>query len=258
MFRPPSPSLPALAGLCAAAMFMSIGCSDSEENVECGGNGQLHDDHCHCDPGYTPTEQELSCVAVDAGMAEDTGGDPNQLSFTPFDTAVGVGTTDDRATSWILAASHNDYYLSLEIRDGFEPGNAPLTVEFAEEQTQLSTCAVCLVLKTEGYSEGGGLRCEQVFMPRTEGSLEMDAIGGSQYETFSGALHDMAFQQVDIVDDLTTVPHSAGGVRYLDSWDFRVRLDSLDNAGDADVADTLLPELLLTINAIASGLGSTG
>lgn len=44
---------------------------------ECGGNGHLHDDHCHCDPGYQA--QDDTCVpaadsGIDAGPALECGG----------------------------------------------------------------------------------------------------------------------------------------------------------------------------------------
>lgn len=46
--------------------------------VQCAGHGEIHEDHCHCDSGFTLSDDELSCVsiqqAVDQGIdAPDEG-----------------------------------------------------------------------------------------------------------------------------------------------------------------------------------------
>jgi hypothetical protein len=59
-----------IASVCAA---LSFGCTDDGASTgdigdatECGGHGELHGDHCDCDPGYEyPDGDELTCVAND-------------------------------------------------------------------------------------------------------------------------------------------------------------------------------------------------
>ncbi|WP_083682660.1 DUF3466 family protein [Archangium sp. Cb G35] len=61
-----------LALLAATAILLGgCGSSDGTEPPECGGNGHLHGDHCHCDDGYT--EQGGTCVPSEEPVVECGG-----------------------------------------------------------------------------------------------------------------------------------------------------------------------------------------
>lgn len=55
--------------LCVMAELGCGGEHDEEDvlhvDMECAGHGEIHDDHCHCDSGFTLSDDEQSCVVED-------------------------------------------------------------------------------------------------------------------------------------------------------------------------------------------------
>ena len=66
-------------------LTLNIGCDDTAKEADCGGNGEMHGDHCDCDAGYSPSEDGLSCELSDEEDVVDYGGD---FEFNPSDIQV--------------------------------------------------------------------------------------------------------------------------------------------------------------------------
>ncbi len=250
--------------LVGARLFVSVltglmlaGCTehDSVPDPACGGNGELHEDHCHCDPGFVLSDDELSCLPeqdsgdddhdtgdhdtsddhstgdtgdtdTDTGDTGDTGED-DEFVFEPSDTRAATGTADDSTQIWMLEAVDGDVLLGLEIYESFGGPTSPGVVDITDVETNYATCGTCLIFRTGCTAHGDHFHCERTFMPRAEGQVQLDAIGAKAGEPFTGELRELVFQEVTIAEDFQTHPVTDGEVLHLNAWAFDVLLDAL-------------------------------
>ena len=64
----------------ALSLFVGSGCESggSSGSAVCGGYGEMHGDHCHCDAGYVVSADGATCEVAPPVNMEDaaTGGGP--------------------------------------------------------------------------------------------------------------------------------------------------------------------------------------
>lgn len=72
----------------ALTLAMGVGCtSDDTAADECGGNGELHDDHCHCDEGFVQSSDDpTECIPDDGGDPDTPGPSSTRLAVTDAET----------------------------------------------------------------------------------------------------------------------------------------------------------------------------
>lgn len=133
-------------------LVLGAGCADDNTaaDPERGGHGELHADHCHCDPGFAVSDDESSCVPEpdgvsdqdhDAGNDHDHGSDAGhgdgdvELSFAPSETRAATGTADDGTQVWLLEAADGDAVLGLEIYEAFGGPTSPGIVDVTDAET---------------------------------------------------------------------------------------------------------------------------
>lgn len=212
----------------------------------CNGNGELHDDHCHCDPGFVTSADELSCLpAPDAGTSDnDAGVNPDAgssdagssdagvggFSFEPSQTRGATGAGASGKLMWLLEASDGDTLLALEIYEEFGGPISPGLVDLTAPETNYATCGTCLLLRTGCTAHGDHFDCERTFMPRAEGQVRFDALGTNSGERLTGEFLSVVFQQVTIGSNFETQPVADGDILYLDPWTFDVQLEALGGA----------------------------
>ncbi|MGK0360238.1 MAG: hypothetical protein ACI9U2_002551 [Bradymonadia bacterium] len=221
--------------------------------LECGAHGALHGDHCHCDPGFSLTDDEMSCVTqldqgetldIGADMAEmqpDAGGDARipdmghgndipALQFAPASTRAMTGNGDDGSRIWSLEAMDDDVRMRLEIYEGFGGRTSPGVVEMTSAEASYATCGTCLILQTGCVAHGDHFDCERTFMPRVTGQLRLDAMGASAGDRFAGECLSLQFEEVVIDANFETRSVPNGAVLRLDSWAFDAPLEGLGGA----------------------------
>lgn len=236
----------ALAGL--------TGCGDDGGDLECGGFGTLHDDHCHCESGYVPSDDGLSCVpseeaATDTGIgdvgggggadagAADTGtgsgsGGQDSLTFVPSETLAATGTAEDGSRYWLVSSVDGDSMLNLELFEAFGGPSAPGVVQLGSDDTDYALCGTCIVLQTGCESHGDHFHCDKTFMPRAEGEMDVAAIGTAAGERLTAELRGVVFREVQIASDFTTTTVPGGDVLALDAWSFDAELQGMDDPSD--------------------------
>lgn len=228
-------------------LVLGAGCADDNTaaNPECGGHGELHGDHCHCDPGFAVSDDESSCVPEqdgvsdqdhDAGNDHDHGSDAGhgdedvELDFSPSDTRAATGTADDGTQVWLLDAADGDTVLGLEIYEAFGGPTSPGVVDITDAETDYATCGTCVVLQTGCVAHDDHVHCEHTFMPRADGRVHLDAIGTNAGEQLTGQLLGLVFQEVTIGEGFQTEPVADGMVLHLDAWAFDIQLEALGGA----------------------------
>jgi hypothetical protein len=242
-------------GLLASLMsglLIGAGCTGSRSaDSECGGHGELHGDHCHCDSGYTLSTDKLSCVArtntgkhtqdagldtaqyggapMDAGVEADAGqaSEGTELVFAPATARGRTGAAEDGTLVWLLDAVDGDAVMGLELYEAYGGPTSPGVVDIAAAETSYATCGTCLLLQTGCTPHGDHFHCARTFMPRAGGRVQLQAMGRNPGERLTGELLDVVFQEVSIDSDLKTQPVAGGAVLHLDAWAFDVGLDAL-------------------------------
>lgn len=240
------------------AMLLSIaihsGCTDEDASSSeadagqvCSGHGELHGDHCHCDPGFSPSEDERSCLpAPDAHVHDEqdahvhdesdaeVGEAPGQgeLAFSPTDVHAATGQAEDGTQVWLLEAGEGSTRLSLEIYEAFGGPVSPGVIEITETEANYATCGTCLLLRTGCTAHDDHFHCERTFMPRPEGEVHLDAMGNTTGERLTGELLDLTFLEVMIGEDLNTQAVAGGEALHLDVWAFDAPLEALGGADE--------------------------
>ena len=209
--------------------FTALGCAPAEADLPCGGHGEMHGDHCHCDGGYTVSNDGQTCVAT---PADNGGGDQGgEFSFIPRNPRAATGAAQDGTQVWLLEAVDGDKVLEMSIYEAYGGPTSPTQIEMTETETSYSTCGTCLVLRTGCVLHNGHYDCRRAFMPRAEGTIFLDELGASPGGSISGEMVDLVFQEVLISDRGRTNVVTDGAVLNFDPWEFDLRLGSLGNGG---------------------------
>ena len=209
--------------------FTALGCAPAEADLPCGGHGEMHGDHCHCDGGYTVSNDGQTCVVT---PADNGGGDQGgEFSFIPRNPRAATGAAQDGTQVWLLEAVDGDKVLEMSIYEAYGGPTSPTQIEMTETETSYSTCGTCLVLRTGCILHNGHYDCRRAFMPRAEGTIFLDELGASPGGSISGEMVDLVFQEVLISDRGRTNVVTDGAVLNFDPWEFDLRLGSLGNGG---------------------------
>ena len=225
-----------LALLTFALALGTVSCGENEVEPigeNCGGHGEFHGDHCDCDPGYTPTEDGLSCEPIEStetDASDDTESNMSDLVFNPSNGQGSVGQAQDGSQVWLFEAMDGDSILRIELYAGYGAPTAPGVVNLTEAETDYATCGTCIMLRTGCVAHGDHYDCTGTFMPRAEGQVQIDAIGASAGEQLTGELQNIIFQQVSIGQNYATTPVANGDLMRMANWSFDVELDAMDSA----------------------------
>lgn len=238
--------------LTIALSLQLFGCPDAQPvGLACGEHGSLHDDHCHCDAGYSlsaagvcvsgplATDIQNDESAPDTATGSDDTAGPEEtaetdstssdgLSFTPTTTRAVTGAVNDGTHVWIIEGLDDVYVLRVEFYEGFNAPTSPGTYALSEKAEDYATCGTCIVLETDCTTDASGISCNRQLMPRAQGEVYLSAMGGVAGDRITGELRDLRFQQVTIASDYTTEVVTGGQVVSLSSWAFDMLLESLD------------------------------
>ena len=201
---------PILTGL-----TLITGCG--EKDVVCGGNGEMHDSHCHCDSGYVLSEDGSTCEIDNT----DYGGD---FIFDPSQIQASTGTNNNSQV-WLLEAIDDDTHLNIEIYESYGGISSPGSLSIDETEANYATCGTCLLIKTGCVFHNDHYDCDRIFMPKPGGELQIDKIGTDAGDELSGKLLGMVFQEVTITQDYQTQPVDDGEEINLAPWEFSVQLE---------------------------------
>lgn len=210
-------------------------CALAPDQEVCGGHGELHVDHCDCEPGYAPDPQDpLTCVATDQPQPEECGGhghlhdgvcacdagfvpDPQDplkcvaeqpamgqtLSFTPTVSSALWGLDGDGKDSWIYKAqSGTSAQITIENLVGFGANAQPGAYAISAADQGYDTCGFCVVLETGCSAHDDHLHCAKTYMPKA-GNYRLTQLDRMVGGRFAGKLEGVVFQQVTI--DNTTL-----------------------------------------------------
>ena len=214
----------------------TVGCGENEVapiGESCGGHGEFHGDHCDCDPGYTSSEDGLSCEPIEStetDPSDDTESDMSDLVFNPSNGQGSVGQAQDGSQVWLFEAMDGGSILRIELYAGYGAPTAPGIVNLTEAETDYATCGTCIMLRTGCVAHGDHYDCTGTFMPRAEGQVQIDAIGASAGDQLTGELQNIIFQQVSIGQNYATTPVANGDLMRMENWSFDVELDAMDSA----------------------------
>ena len=249
-----------------------LGCGESETstngimpesmemNLDCGPNGDVHDNHCHCDPGYRLSEDEMTCEAEDEhdhsedehdhsedeqdhsedeqapDQSEDehdhTEQNANSFKFENAEIQGMTAVAEDGTRVWNVLASQDGSTLSLEIYEAFGGPSSPGVVEITEAETNYATCGTCIVVSTGCEPHGDHVHCAKTFMPKVGGQLRLDEMGNMAGEQISGALMGVEFQEVSISSSFQTEAVEGSESMSLQSWSFNVQLEAVGNSDE--------------------------
>ena len=210
-------------------VITTIGCGPAEVELPCGGHGEMHGDHCHCDGGYALSDDGQTCVVA---PADHGGGDQGgAFSFIPRNPRAATGAARDGTQVWLLEAVDGDKVLEMAIYEAYGGPTSPTDIEMTEDETRYSTCGTCLVLRTGCIAHNGHFDCLRSFMPRAEGTIFLDELGAQPGGRLSGEMVDLVFQEVVIIDRGRTTVVTDGAVLDFDPWTFDLPLGSLGGGG---------------------------
>lgn len=218
------------------AWSISTGCGDPKEDdtvdpvVECGGNGDFHEDHCDCNAGFEPTEDGKSCVPEQKmeDPKEDPKEDPmDEFMFAPTTVRAATGPGENGKQVWLLEAAYSGSLMSVEIYEAFGGPSSPGTVQMTQKETNYKTCGTCIVLRTDCTLSLGDVKCNKTFMPRAQGEVQFDAMGKMAGQQIKGTMKNLSFQEVTIAEDYETSPVTDGQILSIKSWTFNALLESL-------------------------------
>jgi len=244
----------ALAGL----LLVASGCDDGEPAAAnpCGEHGEWHEDHCHCDQGYslspagtcvstTPapsTDAAAAATPPDASQPDASNPGPDvptppddantgEWTFTPSTTRASIGNVADGSRVWVMEGLDGLYVLSVEFYERYGAPTAPGTYPVQQHETDYATCGTCIILATECTMNGQSLSCAKELMPRAEGEVFLSAMGTSPGQRITGELRSLVFQEVTRASDYTTTVVAGGDVMDLSLWAFDMELNPLEGPG---------------------------
>jgi hypothetical protein len=199
-----------------AALATAAGCSSEEEPSS-------PDAGAKTDSGVTPPPDAGVLPPTDAG-APDSGAMvvEEDLTFAPTSTAA-FGTLDemDGTRVNVLYAWDGDFYLTMEIYEGFGGPVGPGTVALGADESSYDTCGTCLILETDCTAEQDGVFCDTAFMPRPEGSVRFTSLSTAAGSLMAGEVRDVVFREVTIDPDTYEATTVQGGrVVRLAPWSF--------------------------------------
>ncbi|MBZ5715871.1 hypothetical protein [Nannocystis pusilla] len=250
-----------------STLGLGAACANDDAEQACGGNGELHGDHCHCDPGYMLSKDEQSCLPAgtggddssDADTAEPTGTDGGATDTTGTDTTgtdtTGTDTTGtdsdaeeglmftpeevrafteivDTKRVWVLEAIEDTRVLNLEIYEAFGGPTTPTTVPLTAEETNYATCGTCLLFRDGCEMHDDHFHCGRTWMPEVGGTVTLTALGTSAGSLFAGVIEGVTLREVTIAEDFTTTPVPEGETIVLETWSFEATLT--ENSGEAE------------------------
>ncbi|MEZ4433640.1 MAG: hypothetical protein R3F65_14625 [bacterium] len=251
--------------LLTLTLFALAGCGGDgggDDSPDCDGRGTLHDDHCHCDPGFAlDPADDLRCVAVeadagvdaapepesdaatepepdaatepapdaatapDAAAAPDAATEPEAIDFDP-ETVRASTLLDDGDRVWLVEAADGEHVLRLENYVAFGGPAAPARVAIGEVEADYAACGLCLVLQSECVAHDDHFHCGPSFMPVPGvGEVELTAVGAAEGEAFAARLSGIELREVTIDPrDYTTTVVPGGRRLRLAEWSFEATL----------------------------------
>ena len=252
----------------AFATILGLGAAAcGEEELACGGHGELHGDHCDCEPNYEPSEDPLICLPAGGGDTTSTGAD---TTVTGADTtATGADTTgadttgadsegtDSTGTAggdeeallfepdelraftdlvdgerlWVMEAIQGPKVMSLEIYEAFGGPTTPTTVPLTAKEGDYATCGACLLFRDGCAAHGDHFDCARAWMPKPGGAITLTALGASPGGMITGMIEGVTLQEVTIAKDYSTTPVPGGSSLTLKTWSFEVELSAADAGG---------------------------
>ena len=226
--------LPPTSALLAMLTLFSSGCGDVTDNTaeaDCGEHGQLHGDHCHCDDGYTLSDDGSSCEQsqVDATTGDSNSDQMADLTFSPTSSQGSVGEAQDGSKVWLFEAIDGGTILRIELYAGYGAPTSPGIVDITAKETDYATCGTCIMLRTGCVAHNDHYDCTGTFMPKAEGEMHIDAIGAAAGDNLTAELKDLVFQEVTIGQNYSTTPVADGGQLHLEAWSFDVQLEALES-----------------------------
>lgn len=202
-------------------MGISSGCSSNSSNdAICGGYGEMHDGHCHCDDGFAISDDGASCE-----ISEDSeyGGD---FVFSPSTVQASTGTSNNDQV-WILEAMEGDVHLRIEIYESYGGISSPGSITIDDVDSNYATCGTCVLLQTGCVEHGDHYDCSATYMPKEGGEVHIDKTGTNAGDDFAGKLLGVVFQEVRIGQDYDTQPVTNGTQLHLAPWNFETQLIEL-------------------------------
>ena len=200
-----------------------MGCADKNTtDAICGGHGEMHDSHCHCDAGYTLSEDESTC---ELNSDETASGNGDGFVFEPQNVQSMTGTNNN-AQYWIIEAIDDDVQLRIEIYESFGGLSSPGSIAISEEETNYATCGNCIMLRTGCTLHADHYDCSRTFMPIPNGELQIDAIGTNAGDELNGEIIGVSFEEVTIDQDYQTQAVSNGETINLLNWSFSTEIES--------------------------------
>jgi hypothetical protein len=262
MLKKTTPKRPSPWVLLSALSLLVVAAGCAQEDTEqsdapCGGHGEIHDDHCHCDTGFTPSSDGLTCLEGDDNNANNdhsnndhsnndhanndhsnndhsnndhSNNDEAPGVFSPTEVSAAVGTSEEGDGIWLLQAQSDREVLRVELYASFGALSEPGSVEMSAAEADYATCGTCLILQSDCSVHDDHLHCARTFMPRPEGSFYLDAVGTEEGDSLAGGLRQIVFQEVTIAEDYTTEVVEGGQVRRVDMWSFNASLVALGGA----------------------------
>jgi len=216
-----NPIITLLFGLTFGTGCVEEESQDSSKDEICGGHGEMHGSHCHCDSGYSLTDDGLSCELDSEPESVDYGGD---FVFEPTEINASTGTSDN-SQIWLLEAIDDDVHLKIEIYESYGGISAPGSITLEEVETNYATCGTCILIQTGCELHGDHYHCERTFMPVAGGEVHIEKIGTSADDEFAGELLGIKFQEVTIAQDYETERVADGEEIHLVPWSFQTQLD---------------------------------
>ena len=204
-------------------MIFFLGCAEEaeKEDAVCGGNGELHGNHCHCDSGYSLSADGSTCEPSDDDNEVDYGGD---FYFEP--TEINASTqTGGNGQMWLLHAIEGDVHLKIEIYESFGGISSPGELIIDQVDTDYASCGTCLLVQTGCVEHGDHYDCDRIFMPSEGGVVRIDEIGSSAGDSLSGELLGVIFQEVSIGPNTQTQPVDGAEEIALAPWTFDAVLE---------------------------------
>ena len=225
---------PRTSALLAMLTLFFSGCGDVTDNtaeVDCGDHGQLHGDHCHCDDGYTLSDDGSSCEQsqVDATTGDSNSDQIVDLTFSPTSSQGSVGEAQDGSKVWLFEAVDGGTILRIELYAGYGAPTSPGIVDITANETDYATCGTCIMLRTGCVAHNDHYDCTGTFMPKAEGEMHIDAIGAAAGDNLTAELKDLVFQEVTIGQNYSTTPVADGDQLHLEAWSFDVQLEALES-----------------------------
>ena len=220
---------PALVLFILLGMFVLSSCGEEATDpadTSCGEHGEMHGSHCHCDAGYSVSDDGLSCELQNQANDTEPTDDGATLVFDPANAKGSVGDGQDGSKVWLLKAMDGDTILHVQLYAGRGAPTIPGVVDITESETDYSTCGTCLVLQTGCFAHGDHYDCTGIFMPRAEGELHLNAIGTAVGEKLTGELKNIVFQEVSMDQNYSTTPIAGGEQFQVDSLSFDVQLEA--------------------------------